>query len=201
MTRARTFLRRLRDDQSGAYLVEFAVVMPVFLILTMGSLDLGHTLYTKSVLEGAVQKAARDSALEDAADTVRQTAVDDNLKAAVKQIQPFGTVTIDRKTFKDFSTAKTHKETYVEANGNNVCDNGEKYFDTNNSGVWDNDTGTDGQGGAKDVTVYTATLTYQRMFPVSGLLGMSSDVTMTAKAILANQPYSDQVAPRQGTCP
>lgn len=200
--RARAFLRRLRDDQSGAYVVELAVVAPVFLILSMGALDLGHTLYTKSVLEGAVQKAARDSALEDATDTAQQTAIDDVLKTSVKQIQPLATVTVTRRTFKDFSTAKTsHLEIFTDGNGNNKCDNGETYVDSNNNNVWDTDSGTDGQGGAKDVTVYTATMTYKRLFPVSGLIGMNPNVTMSAKAVLANQPYSDQSASTKRTCP
>lgn len=198
--RARTFLHRLRGDQWGASVVEFAVVAPVFLVLTTGALDLGHTVYTKSVLEGAVQKAARDSALEDAANTTRQAAIDQALKNTVLQIQPFATVQITRKSFKDFSTAKTSKETFVDANKNNTCDNGETYVDSNKSGAWDTDSGTNGQGGAKDITIYTATMTYQRLLPTLTLLGMSRDVTMSAKNVVANQPYSDQIAAPTGNC-
>lgn len=198
--RARTFLRRLRYDQSGASVVEFAIVMPVFLILTTGALDLGHTVYTKSVLEGAVQKAARDSSLESGADTTRQTAIDQALKDTVLQIQPFATVQITRKSFKDFSTAKSSKETFVDADKNGTCDHGETYVDSNKSGAWDTDSGKDGQGGAKDITIYTATMTYQRLLPTMTLLGMSRDVTMSARNVIANQPYSDQIAAPTGNC-
>ncbi len=198
----RPFIRRLREDEGGAYAVEFAIVIPVFLILAFGALDLGHTLYTKAVLEGALQKAARDSALEGAVDASRRDAIDTLLKANVKQIQPLAEVTVTRRTFKDFSTAKTaRKESYIETNGNSVCNNGEIYVDSNGSGSWDTDSGTDGQGGAKDVTIYTATMTYKRLFPTNTLLGFDPNVTMSAKTVLANQPYSDQIAPPKRTCP
>lgn len=199
--RARTFLRRLRADETGAYIVEFAIVMPVFLILTMGAMDLGHTLYTKAVLEGTVQKAARDSALENGQIQASRDTIDQKLTDAVKLIQPGATVTVTRRNFKDFSTARTsRKETFSDTNGNGTCDGGEQYADSNNSGAWDTDAGVDGQGGAKDVTIYTATMTYQRLFPTSTLIGFSPDVTLTAKTVLANQPYSEQTAPTIRNC-
>lgn len=201
MMRARNFFRRLFDDQSGAYVVEFAIVIPVFLILTIGALDLGHTLYTKAMIEGELQKAARDSAIEDATSASRRAAIDLQLETAVKRIQPGATVAITRRTFKDFSTAKTpRKESYVETSGDATCNRGEKYVDSNKSGAWDTDSGIDGQGGARDVTVFTATMTYKRLFPTVALLGIDQNVTMSAKAVLANQPYSEQIAPPQGTC-
>ena len=43
---------RLQMDCTGVAAVEFAVVAPVFLVLLMGSLDAGHTLYTRSVQIG-----------------------------------------------------------------------------------------------------------------------------------------------------
>jgi len=206
-----TFFPRLIADETGAYVIEFAVVMPAFLILSMGALDLGHQLYTKSVLEGTVQKAARDSSLESAAavvaadgtiTTVQQDTIDTKLKAAVKLIQPGATVTVTRQNFKDFTTAKTpRKESFTDTNGNSTCDNNEQYVDSNRSSAWDTDSGTSGQGDAKDVTIYTATMTYKRMFPVSGLIGMNPDVTMSAKTVLANQPYSEQTASMVRNCP
>src|SRR3546814_3699813 len=52
------------DDASGNTIVEFAFVGPVLVLLLMGTLDVGHTLYMQAVLQGVMQKAARDSALE-----------------------------------------------------------------------------------------------------------------------------------------
>ena len=56
--------RRLARDRSGAALVEFAFVAPVMILLMMGLGDMLYQLYAKSLLNGAVQKAARDSAIQ-----------------------------------------------------------------------------------------------------------------------------------------
>ena len=49
-----------------------------------------------------------------------------------------------------------------------------------------------GQGGAKDVVVYSVTVTYPRLFPVAKLIGLSENVKLNATTVLANQPYGDQ---------
>src|SRR3546814_7855992 len=59
------------DDASGNTIVEFAFVGPVLVLLLMGTLDVGHTLYMQAVLQGVMQKAARDSALESGSATAR----------------------------------------------------------------------------------------------------------------------------------
>src|SRR3546814_8105467 len=53
------------DDASGNTIVEFAFVGPVLVLLLMGTLDVGHTLYMQAVLQGVMQKAARDSRSEE----------------------------------------------------------------------------------------------------------------------------------------
>src|SRR3546814_1678686 len=64
------------DDASGNTIVEFAFVGPVLVLLLMGTLDVGHTLYMQAVLQGVMQKAARDSALESGSATAQQAALD-----------------------------------------------------------------------------------------------------------------------------
>jgi Flp pilus assembly pilin Flp len=104
-------LRSLRRDKRGATIVEFALVSPVMILMMMGLGDMGYQVYAQSILNGAMQKAARDSAI---------------------------------------------------------------------------------QGGANDVTVYTATVTYPHLFPVTGLFGWPSTQTITASTLLKNQPYASQ---------
>ena len=70
------------------------------------------------------------------------------------------------------------------------------------TGVWDADPGLSGQGGANDVTLYTMTITYPRLFPVTKALGVSSTQTITATTLLKNQPYATQTLTTvtTGTC-
>lgn len=198
---ALALLRGLARDCTGSYLVEFAVAAPVFLMLTMGAMDVGHTLYAKAVLHGAVEKAGRDSALETGAASATQATIDANVVSAVKALNKDATVSISRQYYHDFSTAKQSKmEPYTDTNHNGSCDNNEPFVDYNNDGSRDMDSGISGQGLAKDVTVYSATMTYPRLFPTARLLGFPSTVTLSAKTVLANQPYADQADAAVGHC-
>ncbi|MFW6076047.1 MAG: TadE/TadG family type IV pilus assembly protein [Chloroflexota bacterium] len=54
-------MRRLRSQRryTGQGLVEFAVVLPVFLLLTLGVIELGWLLYNNHTLTNATREGAR----------------------------------------------------------------------------------------------------------------------------------------------
>lgn len=81
-------------------------------------------------------------------------------------------------------------------------DPGECFDDVNGNKQWDADPGrVQSQGGANDVTRYTMTVTYPRLFPVSGLLGLPPTQTITSETLLKNQPYKTQVVqPIESIC-
>lgn len=56
-------LRRLRADRSGATAVELAIVLPVFLILLLGTISAAQLAWTLNSLHYAVEEAARCSAV------------------------------------------------------------------------------------------------------------------------------------------
>jgi Flp pilus assembly protein TadG len=52
-------LRRLRDRDDGAVLVEYAFVLPVLLLMVFGLMQIGGMAWTQAALNYAVQEAAR----------------------------------------------------------------------------------------------------------------------------------------------
>ncbi len=75
--------------------------------MLMGALDFGHTLYMESVLQGAVQKAARDGTLQQTAgtdETARNT-IDTAVRNQVKTLHKQATVTIARRFYRTFTDA------------------------------------------------------------------------------------------------
>ena len=54
---------RLKRNNDGVTVVEFALITPVLLTLLLGAFDIGYSLYARGVLQGAIKKAARDSGL------------------------------------------------------------------------------------------------------------------------------------------
>ena len=190
-------LARLSRDDGGSALTEFAIVAPVLCLLMTGAFDMAHTLYTRSVLEGIVQKTARDSGIEDSVDPAVQTQIDEKIRKQVKALANNSTITISRRFYRTFAKAATaRREDFTDSTtgpfSNGTCDNNEPYIDANNNGVWDRDGGDAGQGGAKDKTVYTVNVSYPRMLPIWKFVGIGNTVNLTASTVLMNQPYTDQ---------
>lgn len=195
-------LRRLHRADDGATLVEFALITPPFLVMLMGLFDLAYNQYTSEMLNGAIQKAARDSSIEAA--SASQAAIDASVTRAVRAIVAGSTLQFERKAYSDF-TRVNRSEDYTDVDGNGLCDKGEPFEDVNANGQWDADTGTAGFGGARDAVLYTVTVNYRRAFPIYALMpGQSETMTLRATSVLRNQPYGAQrgaAAPAMGNCP
>ena len=192
-------IRRLLLDQHGVTAVEFALLAPVLLISLMGCFDLGHNMYTNGMLVGAIQKTARDSSIEGASGN--EAALDQHVAEVVHAIAPSATLTFTRKAYTNFGDV-SQPEDYTDVNANNICDNGEPFEDANGNGAWDADRGSSGFGGARDAVLYTVDVTYDRLFPLAGLIGQPPTMTVSAATVLRNQPYGQQGQPAvtQGAC-
>ncbi len=192
--------RRLAREERGATLPEFAIVLPTFLVLLFGIFDIGQTMYAQSVLQGAMQDAGRDAGLESGPNQL--TIIDEYIKAQTRPIV-FGNprYTLKRVNYKSFNDVD-RPEDFEDKNKNNLYDDDECFWDENNSGEWENDVGKEGVGGAKDVAVYTATVEYDRAFPLWKLIGLPDTNTISASTTLRNQPYGPQAArTRKKICP
>jgi Flp pilus assembly protein TadG len=193
--------RRLRRDNRGATIVEFAIVLPVMLMFIMGLSDIAYQAYVRTVLEGAVQKAARDAAIEEYSDETAD--IDERVMRSVRTIAKSATWDSSRTNYSTFSEVDAlPPERFTDSNRNNVYDPTECFEDVNGNAQWDANPTTDGQGGADDVTVYEMTITYPRLFPLPNMAGWSMKQTASAKTFLKNQPYKTQrVRSAVSVCP
>ena len=191
-------ISKLRDDASGVSVTEFGLIAPVVATLMMGAMDGGHTLYMRTVLDGSIQDVARDSSLEDGSILAKQEAIYGRIRDQIQHLNKNATVTIKRRYYRNFTgAANAVAEEYTDNNSNGTCDNGEPYVDANLNEAWDSDGGDAGQGGAKDVSIVTVTVSYPRLFPVAKLIGLPNVISLASTTVLANQPYGDQA--RYGT--
>ena len=193
MMRKRTFA----TDESGAAIVEFAMIAPVMLITLFGMFDLGHGLYTKAMIQGAIEKAARGSTIEG----VTTGTLDAKVTAAVRLVAANSTIVFNRKSYTNFTDVGQPEE-FTDTDSNGLCDGGETFEDANGNGVWDANQGRTGNGGARDAVLYTVLVSYPRIFPIARLIGQSNTTQMAATTVLRNQPYGLQnTYPPTGTCP
>lgn len=183
---------RLRADRRGVTIVEFAVILPAMLTLICGAIELGHMLFARVVLEGAVTEAARlSTASLESGEAKRDTV----MRASIaKTMSDFGTapnqaITITATVYRDFSTA--FPEIYTDTNGNGRYDFGEPYVDRNKSGSWDTAKPVSGStlGGPGDVVSYTVRFPKRVLFGfVGNLMGYSGGVIpLSASTVVRNE--------------
>lgn len=191
-------LRRLKRDARGAAAVEFALVAPALLLTIMGIFDLSYNIYTNTMVQGAIQRAARDSSVEGAETRLAQ--IDQEVTSAVRAVVPNAAIDFSRRAYASFSDV-ARAEDFSDSDANGSCDNGEPFEDANRNGLWDTDRGAIGLGGARDAVLYTVTVTYPRGFPMAGLIGLPDTVVTDATTVLRNQPYTLQDnEPAVGEC-
>lgn len=182
--------RALLGDETGATLVEFALVLPVLLLTLLGVFEMGYNYYIQAQLHGSIQKAARDSTIETAIGNAKD--IDAKVARAVHHIVPSAEIAFDRRSYANF-TDVSQPEDFTDIDGNGSCNDGEPFEDANANGTWDEDRGSDGQGGARDAVLYVVTVSYKRAFGMGRLLGMPAMFTTEATTVLRNQPFGDQV--------
>ena len=182
--------RTIARDQSAATLLEFGFVAPVLVLMVIGLFDMAHTQYTSALINGAMQKAGRDLTLESAGTNINQ--IDATVITQVRNVVP-DSATIQLKKLSHFEFEDIGEaEEFDDENGNTLCDDGEVFVDANENGQWDADRGEEGIGGARDAVLYTAIVTYDRLFPMYGLAGLHQEVEIKASTVLRNQPYDVQ---------
>lgn len=182
-------LKALIADRSGVTVVEFALISPVLLVLLMGTYDVAYQLYASSILQGAIQKAGRDSTIEGA--SASTATIDQKVADTVRYVVPNATISFARKSYTNFGNV-AKPEDFTDQNNNGTCDFGEAYEDANGNGSWDTDRGKNGQGGSKDAVLYTVTVTYPRPLAVAPMMGMSKTITLKTETVLRNQPFGLQ---------
>lgn len=190
-------LRRMAADEEGAYVLEFGILAPVFVLMIFSLVDLGQLVYGKVLLEGAVEAAARNSSLE----TANTATEDAKVQAMVRNVLPGATVTSTRTSYFDFADI-ARAERWNDANADGRCAGGESYVDENRNGRWDANIGQSGNGGAYDVVIYTTTVTYDPLIKLPFVPGFTGPQTMVSKAVRKNQPFATQTryGASSGTC-
>lgn len=200
----RSRLRRLLKlpllrDKRGVSAVEFGMTAPILFIVVFGTLQQAQSYYCYTVLNGAVNAAARKSSLQSGQTSA--TTLDTLVTQMIKYVMPQASVTFTRKNYSDF-TSVGQPEDFTDTNKNGKYDSTECFVDMNGNGVWDADMGKSGLGGANDVVVYTVTVSYTQFFGFAKMFGLPATQTMHSTTILKNQPFATQ-STRTGTsvCP
>lgn len=197
MISIRTFVARLRRNQRGAALIEFAFVAPVFIVMVMAALDLGYRVYLQSVITGTVEAVARQSAVGGMTTAQVDTEIVRNVKLILPQSarNSSSAIQITKKSYDNFSAVGNPEKITSDTVPVGSYNAGDCYEDANRNNTYDASGGSTGIGGAEDVIYYQVDVTFPRLFPMAGLLGWNTQQSSSVKTIVRNQPYGAQPTP------
>ena len=192
-------IRRLRRDQRGATIIEFAIISGPMLLLLMGGLELGYDSYVRSTMQGALNDAARTAAVEFPIINVPGSTVEEQVENLIEEqvhnVAPNARITVTQKSYFDFSSIGDPEKLMTDNNGNGQFDavDGDCYEDANGNGSYDTDACKTGNGGADDVVLYTAHVSAPRILPLDGFLpGVGPTIEYSLQTAVRNQPYDQQ---------
>ncbi|PCI32717.1 MAG: hypothetical protein COB54_06375 [Alphaproteobacteria bacterium] len=187
----RNVFRLLARQQKGAAAVEYALVLPVFLTMTMGGFELGRIYMVNASLEGAVSEATRTAMtgnLPEAYNT-RSDYIEHIVLSNLKDVNITSGITVSMKVYESFSDIGD-PEPYVDQNGNGNYDVGECYSDINANTSWDSDMGSSGAGGEENIMVMTVdvNLPYMTSYMIS-MMGGKETINLSASTVVRNEPF------------
>jgi Flp pilus assembly protein TadG len=181
---------RLALGDKGKAIVEFALVAPAFLAITLSILEFSGIMFVQTLLEGGAREASRYGITGQQPDGISR---DDMILQIVSE-NSFGIIDMDElamdtKVYSNFSEVG-QPEPFTDQNDNDAYDSGEPYTDSNGNGSWDDDMGAAGLGGPGDVVVYSMSYDWPIMIPLFQPL-FGDHVTLQANIAVRNEPFDE----------
>ena len=174
-------------DESGATIVEFAMILPVLCILLLGIFDLGYRSYATSIVQGALHEAGRMATVGG----VTMTQIDARVRASLGSFAgPRATIAIATESTYDFASVRRPERLLIDTAPVGSYNNGDCWEEVTGNTTRDDNRGRSGQGGADDIVRSEVTMTYPRIVPIGAFLGWSDTDTIVASTVLRNQPFA-----------
>lgn len=182
----------------GAAAIEFAMLVPVLVLLVCGTIDLGYVYMAQVNLSNSLAAAARgSSATQERTEAEREAEMRARVTEAMQFFRavPEEGLEITTKVYANFSG--TRPEDYTDVNSNGRYDGpqgvsvGEPFTDRNRNGQWDPELPIEGStvGSRGEVVNYTATYKVQHLFShLVSPLWNDPGVTLTATSVVRNEP-------------
>lgn len=176
----------------GATAVEYALLLPVLLLLLMAIIEYNTMMYASAVLEGATAVAAREGKTGYTQSGLSQQEYIYNIvKSRVSGLLDPSLVQISSKSYVGFSVVGQPEPCISPPASPCNGTPGVNFVDVNHNGVWDPDQGAAGLGASGDIVLYTVTYPWPIMTPLMlSYMGTNGVFPLTSSAIVKNEPYT-----------
>lgn len=174
----------------GSAIVEYAIILPILMLMVMGIVEYNMMMYATSILDGATTAAAREGATGYTSGTgSRQAYIYSIVQARTAALLNPNNLSISSKSYANFADIGQPEPCITPS----PCPGtpGVNFVDVNGNGTWDQDQGAAGLGGAGDIVVYTVTYPWKIYTPMlRPFLGTNGTVTLASSSVVKNEPYT-----------
>ena len=180
--------------QRGIAALEFAFVMPIFVLILMGIIEFSLIMFTSAVMESATNNTARlgKTGYTDS-NMTREQLIINNIKSRTHGLLDPAKITIHSEVYASFSKVNQPEPCISPTHPPCGGTAGTNYVDVNGNGQWDADMGAAGQGNAGDVVVYTASYPWPIFTPGIQLM-LGRTFTISSRTVVKNEPFSTGVS-------
>ena len=180
--------RKAVIGDGGKAIVEFALVAPIFLGITLSIFEFSGIMFVQTLLEGGAREASRYGLTGQQPEGVSR---DDMILQIVSE-NSYGIIDVDElemetRVYDNFEEVG-QPEPFTDENGNDAYDEGELYTDVNGNNSWDDDMGAAGLGGPGEVVVYQMSYDWPIMIPLFQPF-FGDHVTLQANIAVRNEPF------------
>lgn len=189
-----------RLGERGVVALEFALTLPLLLLLTAGTMEVGLILMADASLEFAAHDSARYGMVSSnlAASTRDETIQNIIYDRLLPWAPGKADIVITNKSYKSFSNIGQPEPVDSTKHPDGTCSSGCvpcsgssltetcDYIDVNGNGQWDADMGASGAGGTGDVVLYTISMSRPGFTGVLNLAGIST-LTFSRSLVIQNE--------------
>jgi len=197
----RRLLRRFRKDDSGATVVELAMIFPVLVVVLVGIIEMSLGMFINTVVEGSLREASRLGLTGQIQEgESNDQALVDMLNEATLGLLGLTTSDVSTLVYENFESVGKGED-FTDINGDGVytatpvtADDGTDYPDgepwdeVNGNGMWDEDFGVAGLGSPGDIVLYTVeydwNLLSKNLIPI-----LDGVLPLRASIVVQNEPY------------
>jgi Flp pilus assembly protein TadG len=184
-------MRKWRSDQSGATIIEFALVAPIFFLLILGIIEFGLIGFSQVAIESAVSATAREASIGKSTGGDRVQYVRTHIRKKLK-----GLINVDELVITANTVAAggaSQKADICLSNPPRIggpCNPPLTYQDENGNGVYDATPPAVSLGNSGDLIEVRALYPWKIQLPfLNRFFGDNGIFTITSSTIVKNEPF------------
>ncbi len=187
--------KSLASKEDGGTTLEFGMVVPLFVVMLVGVIEIGMLFFANTALEGGLREAARFAITGRVeGETSREEAIINIINRHGYGIVTVSTADISTEVYQDFADIDTHEPIVGDRGEIGTYEAGidDGYTDINCNGAWDDDMGKNGVGGGNDVVIYVVDYQHELMTNfLAPMIGTDGKVPLTARVAVRNEPFGN----------